>query len=94
VIHKYETIPPTFIVNILTKLKVRYFISDSSYLVNNQEVVKLISTFPNLMKDRQSLSMLSEFYKIDNKGWWSQYGDVSFYKVNKIDKENKSNKNI
>jgi hypothetical protein len=25
--------------------------------------------------------MLSEFYKVENKSWWNQYGDVSFYKV-------------
>ena len=81
VIQKYETIPPTFIVNILTKLKVRYFISDPSYLVNNQDVIKLTKTLPNLMKDIDSLSTLIEFHKVENKSWWNQYGDVSFYKV-------------
>ena len=80
-IKKYETIPPTFILNILTKLKVRYFISDPSYLVNNQGVIELTSTFPNLVKGIHSLSTLSEFYKVENKSWWNQYGDVSFYKV-------------
>jgi hypothetical protein len=81
VIQHYETIPPTFIVNILTKLKVRYFISDSSYLVNNQDVIKLTTAFPNLIKDIESLSTLSEFFKVENKSWRNLYGDVSFYKV-------------
>ena len=35
----------------------------------------------NLVKGINSLSILSEFYKVENKSWWNQYGDVSFYKV-------------
>ena len=36
---------------------------------------------PNLVKGIHSFRTLSEFYKVENKSWWNQYGDVSFYKV-------------
>lgn len=70
----------TYLKNILSKLKTKYFISDP-HLEMNEGDSAAVRLYPTLRKHRYKEPILEPIHKVSGYSW-SRHGDVSFFSVN------------